>query len=118
MWFFKKKSKNTQAERPAFPADGPTWARSLPGEIYKIWPKKNGEAEPPAFLQHCSTINMEDELLINMLTGYGIPSIRLYPQNGSFGKVVLGMSADGADIYVPESMLDEAISLSGGLTND
>lgn len=118
MWFFKKKSEKPLAGNPTSPADGAAWARSLPGETYKIWPKKDGEAEPPAFLQHCSTVNMEDELLINMLTGYGIPSVRLYPLNGSFGKVVLGMSADGADIYVPESMLDEAISLIGGLTND
>lgn len=111
MWFFKKKSEEV-------PGGGATWGRSLAGEVYKIWPKKNGEAEPPVFLRHCSTTNMEDELLINMLKAYGIPSVRLYPQNGSFGKIILGMSADGADIYVPESMLDEAISLVGGLTND
>lgn len=118
MSFFKKKGGDPSASPTSEALAEAVWGRSLPGEIYKAWPKKNGEPEPPVFLRHCATTNMEDELLINMLSAYGIPAVRLYPSNGSFGKVVLGMSADGADLFVPESLLDEAISLIGGLTND
>ena len=46
-----------------------------------------------------------------MLEAYGIPCLRDYPGDGSFGKVVLGMSGQGTDIYVPESMLEEAQNL-------
>ena len=52
-----------------------------------------------------------DELIINMLEAYGIPCLRDYPGDGSFGKVVLGMSGQGTDIYVPESRLEEARAL-------
>ena len=31
--------------------------------------------------------------------------------DGGFGRVVLGMSGQGTDIYVPESLLEDAIEL-------
>ncbi|MGI5984854.1 MAG: hypothetical protein ACOX7O_03265 [Oscillospiraceae bacterium] len=96
----------------------PVWSKSFPGKIYKDWPKKDGKPEEPVFLKHITSVDMEDEMLINMLRAYGIPAIRQYPSNGSFGKVVLGISGEGADIYVPASMLQDAISLIGGCTDD
>ena len=56
-------------------------------------------------------MDLSDELKINMLEAYGIPCLRDYPGNGSFGKVILGMSGQGTDIYVPESKLEEAQNL-------
>ena len=44
-----------------------------------------------------------------MLEAYGIPCLCVAPGDGSFGRVVLGMSGCGMDIYVPESLYDDAV---------
>ena len=76
------------------------------------WPKtSSGDPEKAVFLCNCKALDLSDELKINMLETYGIPCLRDYPGDGSFGKVVLGMSGQGTDIYVPESMLAEAKNL-------
>ena len=54
---------------------------------------------------------MADRLLINMLEAYGIPCLTRYPHSGEFGKVVLGMSGFGTEIYVPETLLEDAVAL-------
>jgi len=43
-----------------------------------------------------------------MLMAYGIPSLRLERGNGSLGKLYLGISGYGTDIYVPKSLLNDA----------
>ena len=122
MSLFKRKSKSSPAEEAQEGPYGgmqPSWYRSLPGDVYKKWPKNDGEPEKPVFLTHCSSIDMEDEMLVNMLEAYGIPAIKLYPGQGSFGAVVLGMSGEGSDIFVPESLREDALSLmDGGEEND
>ena len=86
--------------------------RSLPSDLRERWPKMpSGDSEKAVFLCNCKAVDLSDEIMINMLEAYGIPCIRDYPGNGSFGKVVLGMSGQGTDIYVPESRLEEARSL-------
>ena len=86
--------------------------RSLPSDLRERWPKTpSGDPEKAVFLCNCKAVDLSDEIMINMLEAYGIPCIRDYPGNGSFGKVVLGMSGQGTDIYVPESRLEEARSL-------
>ncbi len=104
-----------------FPLDTPKekWGRAFPGKAMKAWPfTESGKPEPPAFIKHCTSVDMEDEMLINMLYAYGIPAIKQYPENGQLGKVVLGISGDGADIFVPSSMLEDAKALIGGASND
>lgn len=97
----------------------PVWGRSALGNTIKNWPKQqNGEPETPAFLKHCSSVDMEDEMLINMLSAYDIPAIKQYPHDGGLGKVVLGMSGSGADIFVPESMLADSLELLEGVSDD
>jgi len=120
MCFIKRRSKATvgQEQDTSTGSAAPSWYRTLPGETYSKWPKADGEPEQPVFLKHCTSLDMEDEMLINMLTAYGIPAVKLYPSNGSFGVVVLGMSAEGSDIYVPASLLSDALSLIGGENND
>ena len=61
----------------------------------------------------CKAVNLNyfDELTINMLEAYGIPCLRQYPGDGSFGKVILGMSGQGTEIYVPKSMVEDAANL-------
>lgn len=87
------------------------WSR-LPGQLLKRWPKgADGEPEPAVFLVHCKSTDMEDELTLNLLDAYGIPALRVYPGDGPFGKVVLGMSGTGSDILVPETMYEDAKAL-------
>ena len=91
------------------------WSRVIRGELYERWPKdENGEPEEPVFLGTAVNLNLFDELTVNMLEAYGIPCIRRYPGNGSFGKLILGMSGEGTEIYVPKSMLEDAAALCTG----
>jgi len=89
-----------------------TWGRGADRDLMARWPENiQGQPETPVFLCNCISNDMSDELRINMLEAYGIPCLRVYPGDGSFGKVVLGMSGPGTDIYVPESMLNDAKAL-------
>ena len=88
------------------------WGKSNPFDLMERWPKTpSGDPEKAVFLCNCKALDLSDELRIKMLETYGIPCLRDYPGDGSFGKVVLGMSGQGTDIYVPESMLAEAKNL-------
>ena len=88
------------------------WGRTLPGELREKWPKdEKGEYEEPAFLCNCKSLNMGDTVRINMLEAYGIPCLIKYPGDGGFGKLVLGMSGQGTDIFVPKSKLGDALEL-------
>ena len=95
--------------------DQGNWTRSLSGGLYERWPKDaSGEPEEPVLLTTAINLNLVDELTVNMLEAYGIPCLKRYPGNGSFGKVILGMSGQGTEIYVPKSMLDDAVALVSG----
>ncbi|MCR5575517.1 MAG: hypothetical protein K6F56_00735 [Oscillospiraceae bacterium] len=95
------------------------WGPALTNELYERWPKdENGEPEEPVFLGTAMNINLFDELTVNMLEAYGIPCIRQYPGNGSFGKLILGMSGEGTEIYVPKSMLEDAAALCSANASD
>lgn len=73
------------------------------------WPKDgNGELVPPVYLTHVHGGPVDTELTINLLEAYSIPVVTKYPNNGEFGKVILGFSASGIDLYVPEIMLEDA----------
>ena len=86
--------------------------RKLPGELYETWPKdETGEPVPPKYLTHCISNDFQDTLLVNFLKSFGIPAIMVHPGDGSFGKVVLGMSGFGSSIFVPETMYEEAKEL-------
>ena len=118
MFLFKRKNDGKASpdlrQEAADDSAVPLWHQSLPGETYKKWPKNDGQPEEPVFLKHCTSVDMEDEMLINMLAAYDIPAVKIFPSNGSFGKVVLGMSGEGADIYVPVSKFEEAAALLEG----
>ena len=81
-------------------------------EILKKWPRDSeGNYEKPMFLLHSDCNDFGDEIIINMLDACGIPCLKYYPGDGSFGKVMLGMSGNGSDLYVPASKIDEAKAL-------
>jgi len=87
--------------------------------LFERWPKTgDGEPEEPVFLCHCKGVDMSDTVLVDMLETCGIPCLRQYPGNGSFGFVVMGMSGQGVDLYVPKSMHEEAVALCEGEEQD
>lgn len=97
-----------------------SWGRAK-NTVMDQWPlDTQGDPEEAVFLTHCSNTDLEDDMLTQMLTAYGIPSVRRYPNDGDLGRIYLGVSASGVDIYVPESMLDEAQALitSGESTSE
>ena len=76
------------------------------------WPKGgDGEFETPAFLTDAVEAGGEAELLCQMLRSYDIPVLRRYEKDGTLGKVVLGFSGYGVQLYVPASRLEEAREL-------
>ena len=91
------------------------WGINDYSDLLKRWPKdENGQPEAPVFLRSEKNLDMSDELLVNMLEAYQIPCLRIYPGDGSFGRVVLGTSGWGVDIYVPESLYEDAKELTEG----
>ena len=73
------------------------------------WPNdENGEPVPPAYLTHIHGGPLDMELTLNLLEAYGIPYVGEYPNNGLFGKLILGYSPGGMELYVPETMLEDA----------
>ena len=76
------------------------------------WPNdENGETIPPAFLTHIFGGPLVMELTLNLLKAYGIPYVCEYPNNGLFGKLILGHPPSGMEVYVPETMLEDAQNL-------
>ena len=95
------------------------WGFHQYGKTFDAWPKAaDGTKEAPAFLVHCSPLDMEAAMIQSMLEAYGVPSVQQYPGDGAFGKVMLGVSGNGADIYVPKSLLADAQALLKGDPED
>lgn len=99
--------------------DKEKWGKALSGALLSRWPKdENGEPEEPVFLCRCRNTNFSDELKVNMLEAYEIPCLRIFPGDGSFGSLILGVSGQGVDIYVPKSLHDDAVKLCEEESND
>ena len=95
------------------------WGRHEYGKVYDAWPKtENGEPVEPAFLTPCSPLDMESQMVQSMLEAYGIPSVRCLPGDGAFGELILGVSGNGVDIFVPCTMLTDAQELLKGEPDD
>ena len=73
------------------------------------WPDNEaGEPVPPAFLKCVYGGPLDTELTINLLEAYGIPHVTEYPRNGLIGKLFMGQSSSGVEVYVPETLLEDA----------
>lgn len=95
------------------------WGRDLPGEASEKWPRtEDGEFVPAAYLTSCSQLDMGDTILEGVLDSCGIPHVKRFPHYGGFGNVMMGMSAEGVDILVPETMLEEAKKIIEGESQD
>jgi len=76
------------------------------------WPNdENGEPIAPAYLKHISGGPLDLELALNLLEAYGIPHVSEYPNNGAFGKVIFGHPPSGMEVFVPETMLEDAMNV-------
>ena len=79
------------------------------------WPKaEDGAPVPPAYLQHLRATDLEGEIAINLLASAGIPVVTQYPSGGAFGQVILGFSGTGLELYVPETLLEDAKAMLDG----
>ena len=91
------------------------WGRKITGKLLETWPKdENSELIEPVFLTHCMSFDMRDEMIVNLLNAYDIPCVRQYPADGDFGRLIIGMSGQGVDIYVPKTMYEDAVNLTEG----
>ena len=73
------------------------------------WPENDdGEPIPPAFLVRIHGGPLDTELTLNLLEAYGIAYICEYPNNGLFGKLILGFPSAGIEVFVPENLLEDA----------
>ena len=85
------------------------WGFSKKKNIMDTWPKKeNGDLIAPAFLMHAGGNPLDTEMTLGLLEAYGVPAVCQYPNDGEFGKLIIGYAAGGVDIFVPETLLDEA----------
>ena len=76
------------------------------------WPvDENGDIVPPAFLTHVGGGPLDMQLTLSLLEAYGIPHVSEYPNNGLFGKLIMGHPPSGMEVYVPETMLEDAQNL-------
>ena len=58
--------------------------------------------------------DMSDAILTGVLDSCNIPYFKRFPHYGGFGNLMMGMSAEGVDIFVPETMLEEAKNILEG----
>ena len=101
------------------PKATPEWGRYIPGELLSRWPRDEaGEPEAPVYLCHCRPLDMEEALTVSRMESYGIPCLRQYPNNGDFGRLIIGVSGPGVDIYVPASLWADACQLLNEPEND
>ncbi len=75
------------------------------------WPEIGGEPEEPVLLTELPDVGGDCQLLESRLRAYRIPDFTRYPGCGALGKVVLGFSGFGVQVFVPRSRLEEAVKL-------
>ncbi len=91
----------------------------MPGELAERWPKDGqGAYVPAAKLTGCSQLDMGEAIINSLLDSCGIPHFTRYPHYGGFGNLMLGVSAEGVDVYVPETMLEDAKNIIEGESED
>jgi len=89
-----------------------SWSFGKKDEEKLKWPRDdNGEEIAPAYLTHVGGKPMDMEITIGLLEAYGIPHIAGYPNNGLFGKLIVGYPPSGMELFVPETMLEDAQNL-------
>jgi len=91
------------------------WGIEKWDNISERWPKDGeGKIVPPVFFEHVAGSQLDVDMAINLLDAYGIPTVLQYPNDGEFGKVMLGFPAGGVDVFVPATMLEDARNIVSG----
>ena len=79
------------------------------------WPiGDDGQPIPPAYLTYLKEVDFESQIIKSLLTSAGIPVVTQYPLGGEFGRVILGISGTGTELFVPETMLEDAKAMISG----
>lgn len=75
-------------------------------DLPEDWPTgPDGKPERAALaLAAQSELGGGADVLVSMLYGCGIPAFK----SGTLGKVIFGFAGQGVDIYVPQSLLEDA----------
>ena len=83
--------------------------KKSPDEKLENWPvDEQGEKVPPVLFKHLGGGPTDMSVELSMLDAYNIPYILEYPNNGDFGIVIMGHAGGGVDIFIPETMLEDA----------
>ena len=91
------------------------WGFSKLDNSTKNWPKtEDGEPVKPVFLEHLTGSQLDVDMEVNLLDAFNIPYVRAYSNNGEFSKMILGFAGTGVDIFVPETMLEDAQNILSG----
>ncbi len=91
------------ADLPETPSDAPD------GNPAAGWPQgPDGQPVAPAFLTKVMGLEMDYELALARLRAYHIPYVCQFPNAGSLVRIITGFSGAGMDIYVPETLLEDA----------
>jgi len=73
------------------------------------WPKdEKGESVAAAFLTNVGGTQLDYEMVLSQLRAFSIPYASELTGSGQFTKVLMGFSGAGMDIYVPETLLEDA----------
>jgi len=91
------------------------WGFAKWGKTTDSWPKnEDGQPIAPVFFEHLAGSQLDVDMELNLLEAYGIPTVLQYPNDGEFGKVMIGFAGGGVDVYVPETMLEDARNVVSG----
>ncbi|MDD4716246.1 MAG: hypothetical protein PHT34_06880 [Oscillospiraceae bacterium] len=110
----KKDRPVCKAPRKADPLPGAEAERKVSGgkKAGPVWPRDTfGQPEQAEMLIRMSDFGSAAEVTISMLRAFGVPVYHRYMGDGQLGKVILGFSGYGIELYVPQSMLKLAKEL-------
>jgi len=83
------------------------------------WPlDANGDRIKAALLTNIGGTQVDYEMALSVLRGFNIPYACDFPGAGPFVKILMGFSGAGMDIYVPETMLEDARNVLFGGNED
>lgn len=75
----------------------------------ELWPKDDsGEPVPPVLLTTVTGTQVDYEMAISLLTSFGVPTLRDFPNAAALTKLIFGFAGTGMDVYVPANMIDFA----------
>ena len=82
------------------------------------WPYfENGESVPPMRIMTVDS-GLSGEILVKKLETCNIPVVKRYPLGGMMMNVLFGFTGAGVDLFVPETMAEEALAILEDVSDD